>query len=386
MSYHKKISNFLVEAKSQNIIDEMVFGRLDKFAKEQNGQASVGKLMGTISFLGGFSVLLGLILLISHNWQQIGDASKISFYLVSLVGVHFVGFLLYEKYPRISSVVHFIGAGYVLAGIGLMAQIFHLSSLDGRVFLLWSVMILPLALILRNKLIGVLAVAAFYMWLSIDTHQSMFVYGLKGVLIYYTAMSVNLILIPRVLNFFEDSFDHVKIVGLIILLSIIMILGFSHDIGSNELMGILGNKGKSFYHLSTKLMMVANIGMLAFLLAKRWLTDSFSDKAFMVLLVLALVLPFFIGKNYLIIISAFYWALWFAFSWIMIAKGIDQSSRATINFGTWMFVIGILARFMDLVGTMLFTGSMFMVFGLVLIVAAVLGEKYRKFLIKKISK
>ena len=44
----------------------------------------------------------------------------------------------------------------------------------------------------------------------------------------------------------------------------------------------------------------------------------------------------------------------------------------------------VIARFIDLVGTMLFTGSMFILFGLTLIAVAFGAEKYRKGLINKI--
>ena len=47
-------------------------------------------------------------------------------------------------------------------------------------------------------------------------------------------------------------------------------------------------------------------------------------------------------------------------------------------------MIGLIARFIDLVGTMLFTGSMFILFGIVLIAVAYVGEKYRKLLINNI--
>jgi uncharacterized membrane protein len=62
-----------------------------------------------------------------------------------------------------------------------------------------------------------------------------------------------------------------------------------------------------------------------------------------------------------------------------------QEDKSLINLGSWCVMIGIITRFIDIVGSMLFTGGMFILFGIILITVAVLGEKYRKYLIKKIS-
>ena len=70
----------------------------------------------------------------------------------------------------------------------------------------------------------------------------------------------------------------------------------------------------------------------------------------------------------------------------MIYRGEIEKNKTLINVGTWCVMIGIIARFFDLAGTMLLTGSMFILFGFVLIAIAYIGEKYRKNLIKKIFK
>jgi hypothetical protein len=48
-------------------------------------------------------------------------------------------------------------------------------------------------------------------------------------------------------------------------------------------------------------------------------------------------------------------------------------------------MIGIIFRFIDLMGSLLFTGSMFIFFGIILIGIAFIGEKYRKNLVEKIT-
>ena len=70
----------------------------------------------------------------------------------------------------------------------------------------------------------------------------------------------------------------------------------------------------------------------------------------------------------------------------MIYRGEIEKNKTLINIGTWCVIIGLIARFVDLVETMLFTGSMFILFGIVLILTAYVGEKYRKNLINKVLK
>jgi uncharacterized membrane protein len=380
MSYTKKIHNFLLEAKKSAIIDDDSYHKLTRFANEQGSKAAANKIIGIISFLGGLAILLGMILVISHNWKNIPDLVKISAYLVSLPLVHLIGYLLRETYPRISSALHFLGAGYVLAGIGLVAQIFHLSSNDGQAFLIWFVMIIPLAVILKNKMIGVLAVVAFYVWLTINVSYHSHLDSFKGAMIYFMAMSINLMLLPRMLNSFEDSFDHLNIIGVAIFVLLLMLLGFSHDIGPHS-------KFDEFsVHIVVKFIIIANIIFLGWLFFKGKSKNFITDKAELLLLAISLVLVFFMTGNLLMLTSVIYWMIWFIFAAIKTREGVVQENRSLINQGTWLMVIGIIARFIDVVGTMLFTGSMFIIFGVVLIVLAVLGEKYRKYLIRGINK
>ena len=87
-----------------------------------------------------------------------------------------------------------------------------------------------------------------------------------------------------------------------------------------------------------------------------------------------------------ILTSILYSFVWFVGFGAMIYRGEMERSKTMINIGTWCIMIGLIARFFDYFRTMLFTGSMFILFGVVLILIAYLGEKYRKNLINKIFK
>ena len=380
MSFTKKLNTFLFEAKIKNVIDDNAHQKLQNFAKSYENKTGINAFINVVGFLGGLTILLGLILIISHNWSSIPNIIKISAYLVTLAGFHFVACLVNKNHAKISQILHFIGAGYVLAGIGLIAQIYHLSSEDGTSFLMWFVMILPLVFILKHKWIGVMAVFSFYTWLTINSAHSGHFESAKNIAIYFSTISISLILIPRVIGSFNDCFDNVKFFGAGLLLLIVMLMGFSHDLWpKNEVKEVS-------LHPITIAILVLNLLTLAYLLIQRHHKDcgAFYSKHLSLLLIVINLLPLIINRDHLIAVSIMYWIIWFSFGAIMVYQGIIKENKYSITLGSWCIVIGLITRFLDIIGTMLFTGSMFILFGILLVVTAYFGERYRKYLINKI--
>ena len=137
MSFLKKLDNFLLQAKEEKVINSQICRDLQEFATKNNSRSSVNTFISIIGFIGAMAIVGGIILIISHNWWKIPNIVKILTYISILIFIHIGGILARKTYQKISSLLHFIGAGYVLAGIGLVAQIYNLSSTDGRAFLLW---------------------------------------------------------------------------------------------------------------------------------------------------------------------------------------------------------------------------------------------------------
>ena len=230
MLFLKKLDRFLLQANKQNIIDDNLCKDLQEFAIKSNNKSSINTVIGAIGFFGALTTMQGLMLIVSHNWWKITDFVKISTYIISLIAFHIAGIAMKNKYPRISESLHFLGAGYVLAGIGLVAQIYNLSSTDGSAFLLWFLMIVPMAIILRNQWIGAMSVFSFYLWLNIYLEHYGYYKHSINIIFYFTIFSINLILIPRLLNSFNNCFDHLRVIGATAIAAIIVIMGFSHEI------------------------------------------------------------------------------------------------------------------------------------------------------------
>ncbi len=381
MSSFKNLENLLAEAKNSNIIDEATQRKLEELAQNQNKKSSLISFVNVIGFLGGFAILLGLSLIIAHNWQNISNFTKITTYSIMLAAFHVVGLALQDRHQKIAQIFHFVGAGFVICGVGLIAQIFHLSSDKGEAYLAWFVMIAPLAVILKDKWIGVMAVFALYSWLAINSGINKGTMSYAIAASYLSAISISLILLPKLLSRANSCFDNARFVGGAILMAQILSIGFYHNTPNNlsHEAGVIGTQ--------TIIFLVLDLLCLGYFLSAKNNNENEAkyEKYSNLLLLAALLLPLVIGKVDTLLLSIIYWALWFAFCAVMIYRGAIKGSKTSINLGSWGATIGLLARFYDIIGTMLFTGAMFIIFGVALIAIAYFGEQMRKHFINKYS-
>ena len=385
MSFVKKINIFLDKAFLEGIVDQNTKAKLQNFA-ENYERKSISSFTSSISYFGGFTIILGIILIISSNWDKISDFTKISAYIALLIGFHISASLLRKVSPKISQIIYFIIAGYILAGIGLIAQIYNLSSKNGEAYLIWFLLIMPMAIIHRNSRIGLMAIISLYHWVNINANLN-FYHSFSGSwqsqLLYSTAILSSVILIPRTFTYLSYSFDKIKLIGYSFLGITTFSMGFAHDILTKE----------KLISLSLHPITIAIIILNAICLTnnciknfrdKKNLLDVIQLPEFVILLLN--IIPLFIFIDHKLLISISYWIIWFWSCGVMIYKGEIEKNKTIINIGTWCVMIGIMARFVDLIGTMLITGSMFILFGIALISIAYIGEKYRKNLINKVFK
>lgn len=384
MSFTKKINLFLDKALSDGVLDQNTKEKLQNFA-ENYERKSISSFTNSIIFFGGFAIILGIILIISSNWDKISDLTKISAYITLLIGFHISAYLLRIISPKISQIIYFIIAGYILAGIGLIAQIYNLSSKNGEAYLMWFFMIIPMSILLRDNRIGTMAMLGLYFWIIINANINFYNsgYNWQSQIIFITTIFTNMILIPRISDNLKNSFNQIGFSGYLFLGITTFLMGFAHDALPKEKLSSIS------LHPITIAIIVFNVACLTNnfiknLRDRKNLLDIIQLPEF-IIVILNLV-PLFIFADHKLSISIAYWIIWFLSCGLMIYRGEIEKNKTLINVGTWCVMIGIIARFFDLVGTMLFKGSMFILFGFVLIFIAYIGEKYRKNLIKKIFK
>jgi uncharacterized membrane protein len=377
MSFSKKLNAFLLQAKESKVINSDTCEDLQEFAIKNYSKSLVNNSINIIGFIGALAMIGGAILIISHNWWHIPNIVKILSYVFILILIHIAGDFFKESYPKISSILHFIGSGYILAGIGLMAQIYNLSSDDGGAFLLWFLMIAPMAIILKHRWIGVMSVLSFYLWVNIYLTSNGYYREFENIIFYFSIFGVNLILIPKLLNQINGCFDNIKATGASIIAIIVSVMGFAHEFSFE----------KVSFNWIIALISIFNIVAIFYLLLKEKKEKApFKSGAILLILLTTVTLLPMIAEKGFFLISVLYWVLHFLLGAFLIYRGSLNTSSAYVNYGVWYIVIGIILRFVDLVGTMLFTGGMFILFGAILLSIAFAAEKFRKKLIIKIQK
>jgi len=389
MSFNKKLESFLDSAVSGGIIDDNKKSALMDFASSAEDKKGMSLFITAVSFMGGIAVILGIILVIASNWHEIKDSVKIGSFIALMAVLHLSAFYLTEvkkDFYSTAASLHFIGAGMVLAGIGLYAQIYNLASTNGSAYLTWSLLTIPLAFALLNRAIGLMSLTGFLLWLNIYTFDAV-AEEIRFVLTFLTLEAVSIY--TFFLLFARPSWLK-KLVSFVSYSTIYItlgILGFMHELSYADFSSTW-REGSAFF-------LPVHIGLLVFVIAGtvHLIYKSLQDreeyrKTAVEAGVLAGAMSAF-GLSYvtdnLAVISFASWVVWFVSAIAFVSLGARLKDNSMVNRGVFLFGLGLFLRFVDLVDTMLRTGVAFIMFGIVLMVTAYLLEKWRKRILTKMK-
>jgi uncharacterized membrane protein len=132
---------------------------------------SPNRLLLILSVIGGIMVAAGLILVMAANWDRIPELVKISAGLALMVGCHLGGWWLRRagRFHAAAEGLNLIGSLLFLGNIALLGQVFNLGSRPQNAILLWLAGIAPTALLLRSKPQHILTLLAATVWLGYET-------------------------------------------------------------------------------------------------------------------------------------------------------------------------------------------------------------------------
>ena len=118
-----------------------------------------------ISVVGLLIVFLGLVLLISANWNEFPVWMRVGFGIIPLILSYLAIYLFNLKEEKgKTELAAFFGSLIFGANIFLQAQIFHISGYFPDGLLLWIIGCIPLALILKSSLLNLLTLVLFCFW------------------------------------------------------------------------------------------------------------------------------------------------------------------------------------------------------------------------------
>lgn len=157
----KKIINDLQELHAAGIINEETAQKIHDYYNV-NSTSSSNRLTLVFSILGATLIGSGIILIVAHNWDNLGkSAHTVLAFLPLIIGQMLCGFTLLKRKESIawreaSSTFLFFAVGTCIA---LISQIYNLGGDLSSFLLTWSLLCLPLVYLMRSSMVSLLYIA-----------------------------------------------------------------------------------------------------------------------------------------------------------------------------------------------------------------------------------
>jgi uncharacterized membrane protein len=353
------------------------------------------KFLVIVSFIGAVLVAAGIALLIGAHWDEIPRGVKIAAGLALMLGAHGAGWWLRDArkdYPKTGEALHFAGSLLFLGNIALIGQIYHLSSRPGNAFLLWWLGLAALPWLLRSAAQFALLLLAIGIWFGIEINDStslirfndehqVLLYALLGLV--FTGFGF---LLRRGSN--KDFSVVAETFGLLAFAIFSYPLtwagflswGYRHAELNQWILPALG--------ALAALLVALGCRNLTTLLPQWRVTWGAALAGAAALLVAAHFVPqqtdwhWFGHMTPLNTVAAI--AI-FIFCLLQVQVGVQERSRSLVNLGVTFIALDIIATYIGLFSSMAFTGMMFILSGVFLIVFAVFLEKKRRALMQQIK-
>lgn len=352
-----------------------------------------------LSIFGGLLVALGIVLLIASNWDEIPRFAKLATGLLLLVGAHAGGWWVAhrrggETHPVTAEGLHLAGAVLFLANIGLVGQIYHLSSRLPDAWLLWWAGIAALPWILRSRALHLLSLIAFGIWFGSEiwSDEGWFRFGSEAwpllliILLGLSFYGAGLLLRRTSWTLFAEDTEKF---GLLAASAFSVPLVF-HDFQREALNRFGQGTTIPFWTMAA---LAAGL-ILAGLLRERRLADPWrliwgSTLGAVIALLVAIVALGPAGIDWLdradrarIVASAASLIL-FGFGLIQVRVGVQLATGWLVNLGVTLIAVVIFGTFLSLIGSMARTGLMFVVSGALLIALGWFLETRRRALLRQ---
>ena len=410
-SFAQQLEHLLHAAEARGLVDSGLADKLTALAAERERDRGWLSLGGVLGRLGAGVTVLGVILLIAANWRDIGDGVKIVGFLVLLGGTYGAGFWIQwtrRPYPHFAEALQFLGAGLFVGGLALVGQIYHLAANPPRATLVWLLAIAPLAVLLRSPAISGLALFAAWLWLHLegaDSNSPLHVDGFTSYLMLSLGMGLALLGAQSMLG---QDHRRIRLVmrsaAQLMLFCGVYMLGFFRRFAPDRMAAV--SEGSMALPLGALALGSVGIVLGWTRLAPEvpWLRARLTTllvvlvtTCFAALLMDRGVIPhgprvsvFEFGSMARsevgpVIVSAAAWVVWFFFALWLVVYGALSRQRDFVNTGVLAFGLGIVTRFIDLIGGLADTGTLFVLGGIVLLGTAWAMERWRRAVVARIE-
>ncbi len=406
--YLSKLDRTLADAEERGIVDAEVRAQIRAVAAEQDRSHGAVHLAAVLGGLGGLVLVLGTILLVGANWASISDWVKLGGLCLLLGGSHAAGFWITateRPWAKTAEALHFVGAGLFFAGIGLVAQIYHLDSRPPNGVLVWLIGIVPLAWLLRSRSITVMAAFAGVLWMELEGLHAGSPFYLPHNFISHLSLHVGLGtaflgLAPLLRARESELAQTFRALGIALLTWSLFVLGFYRHFAGATTSGslwmplcALGAGGVALTlgarHLAPGLPALRSriVGLLGGVLALTFVL-VLADRGALPRGPELQFFDFGWWRSYDLIEwvgTVLAWSLWFVLGGWAVAFGTKAGRSNYVNLGVSVIGAGVVTRFFDLVGGQAETGTLFVLGGILLLGTAWLSERWRRSLVQQLE-
>jgi uncharacterized membrane protein len=352
------------------------------------------RFLAIISFVGAVLVAAGIVLLIASNWDAIPRGVKLAAGLALMLSAHGAGWWLREvrgDYRKTGEALHLAGSLLFLGNIALVGQIYHLVSRPPNAILLWWAGIAALPWLLRSQIQHLLALLAFGIWFGMEVNQNdsvvrlrdecqVLAYALLG-LVY---VGMGLVLRRTAFASFAKATERLGLLALLV---------FSYPLTWKGFLDDYHHAVTGSYWILPMLAVGASV-LVAFGARNLELDRQWRWTWGLALVIVGglLAAAFFAPhervwgwhREFTPVNAGAALAL-FIFCLLQIQVGLQERSSFLVNLGVVFIALDIIAAYIGLFGTMAFTGLMFVVSGVFLILFGVYLENKRRALMRKIK-
>lgn len=355
---------------------------------ERHPEQAGGRFIAILGMVGGGLLLAGVCLLISANWQEIGDWVKVGGLASLLVGAYAAGWwckIEPGRFPKTGDAFFMLGSALFMAGIALVSQIFHLNARPATGVLAWWAGIAAVPWLVRSKGAQAVSLIALLVWLGME----------------FTARTGWLVLVPGA-HYEDVGIRLVAImtaIGLAVWLAGLAMWGTRYEVFASlhekwgaalvciglYVLGFLRHvwewRDADLVVSPTPVVLVGGMVAVAAWLARRASRREFLSLSPWFLAALVPVGAVLAGWNpgdHGWLWSAWSWTALFVLNVFMVRTGLATGRESWVNVGLAFIAVNIITRYFDLFGSMLQGGVFFVVSGLIVLALGIYVERKRR--------
>lgn len=154
----RKILEDLEDLLAENVIDQSTADRIQQFYRDREGEQRSRQFV-IFGILGSLLIGLGIILIVAHNWDNLGRTAKTIIGFTPLFLAQALGFLTIVRW-RESKTWRESTATLLVLGLGatlsLISQIYHLPGTLPNFVITWMLLSLPVMYLFPSTMAAVL--------------------------------------------------------------------------------------------------------------------------------------------------------------------------------------------------------------------------------------